>query len=205
MRMTYPRMLGILALSALAACSGGGGGGGGGGTNTQFGTISGTVTANGAGLANVTVSISGGGSTTTNASGQFSLANVATGARAVSIAEPDGYIAATHGGDAANVAVSAGQTANAAFQLVRGVEVGAAGTSFSPQAVSVPVGATVRWVNGGGTHTVTPANAGQAGGWSAAALGVGTTFQHVFGTAGTFNYFCQPHQGMGMTGAVMVS
>lgn len=206
MRMTTTRMLTVLALSALSACSGGGGGGGGGGgTNTQFGTVSGTVTVGGAGLAGATVSVSGGGSATTNAAGQYSIANVATGARSLSVSPPDGYIAANHGGDAASVSVAASQTASANFLLVRGVVVTAAGTSFSPAAVTVPVGAVVRWVNGGGTHTVTPGNAGQAGAWTSAALGSGTTFQHVFGTAGTFNYHCQPHQAAGMTGVVTVS
>jgi plastocyanin len=204
MRMTSSRMLAALTLSVLSACSGGGGGGGG-GTTPQFGTISGTVTANGAGLAGVTVSISGGGSTTTSATGQFTLSNVATGARSVSVAPPAGYITAVHGADAAEVAVTAGQTSTASFQLVRGVVVNAAGTSFSPATVTVPVGATVRWVNGGGTHTVTPVNPGQPGAWASAGLGVGATFQHVFAAAGTFNYFCQPHQGMGMTGTVTVS
>lgn len=203
MRILPVRSIPALVLAALAACSGGGGGGGG-GTTPQFGSVSGTVTRGGTPLAGVTVSVSGGGSATTSAAGLYTIASVATGTRTVTVTLPDGHIAAAHNGHTAQVQVGAGQTAAASFQLVRGAVVTAAGTSFTPAAVSVPTGGVVRWVNGGGTHTVTP-SAAQPGGFAAAPLGAGATFQHTFGTAGAFDYFCQPHQAMGMTGSVTVT
>ncbi|HZG41803.1 MAG TPA: hypothetical protein VEY93_02495, partial [Longimicrobium sp.] len=178
----------VLALGAAAACGGGDGGGGGGPpTGTQTGTVSGRVSHGAAGVAGVTLSVAGGGSATTDAAGNFSIANVTTGARTVAIAMPTGFITANAAdGTSREVAVSAGQTATANFDLKRGVVVTASGTSFSPQTVTVPSGGTVRWVNGGGgAHTVTP-NAGQAGAWASANLPTGASFEHTFGTTGTF-------------------
>ena len=36
-------------------------------------------------------------------------------------------------------------------------------------------------------------------------LGTGWTFTHVFTVPGTYDYQCDPHAGMGMTGKVIVS
>ncbi|CAA9345619.1 MAG: hypothetical protein AVDCRST_MAG89-2846 [uncultured Gemmatimonadetes bacterium] len=197
----------VLALGAASACGGGSGGGGGGPpTGTQTGTVAGRVSNGAAGVAGVSVSIAGGGSATTDAGGNFSIGNVTTGARTVAITMPAGFITANPAdGTSKEVTVSAGQSATANFGLKRGVVVTASGTSFSPKSVSVPTGATVRWVNaGGGAHTVTPATAGQAGGWASANLPEGALFEHTFGTAGNFNYRCLPHEAMGMTGSVGV-
>lgn len=191
----------------LAACGGGGGGDddGGGGTGPQFGTVSGQVTANGAGVQGVVVTVSGAGSATTNAAGAFQVTNVPVGSPTVAMAMPAGYITAA-AGDAISksVTVSAGQTATASFAIKRGVEVTAAGVSFAPQAITVPAGGTVRWVNGGGSHTVTPDAGAPAGAWQSAPLGAGASFEHTFAAAGTYNYHCNPHQAAGMTGTVSV-
>jgi plastocyanin len=205
-RRFLPFAAGLAALGMmLAACSGGGGGGGGGTTDPQFGTVSGTVMAGGTGVAGATVSVQGGPSTTTSASGQFTLNNVAVGARNVVLTVPAGFITVSPADPTTKgVTVAANQTAQTSFNLKRGVVVTASGTSFSPSAVTIPVGSTVRWVNGGGSHTVTPGNPAQAGVWSNTDLGPGATFEHEFGTAATYAYHCQPHQSMGMTGSVTV-
>jgi plastocyanin len=203
MRVTHFGLLALLSAAVLTACSGGGGGGG--GTVPQFGTISGAVTAGGAGVAGANVAIAGGASTTTNAAGQFTLTNVAAGGRTVNVTLPAGFISAVQGGDATTVQVAANQTATASFQAVRGVIVTAAGTSFTPANVTIPAGGVVRWVNGGGTHTVTPDNAAQPGAWASADLPGGATFQHTFGAAATYAYHCAPHQAMGMNGTVTVT
>jgi plastocyanin len=104
------------------------------------------------------------------------------------------------------VTVTAGGTATTSFALKRGVQVSAAGTSFSPEGVNITPGSTVRWVNnGGGAHTVTPNAGSPAGGWASASLPANEAFEHTFASAGTYPYHCIPHQGAGMTGNVVVS
>ncbi|HEY0038497.1 MAG TPA: plastocyanin/azurin family copper-binding protein [Longimicrobium sp.] len=190
----------VLALGAAAAC-----GGDGPPTQAQTGTISGKVSNGAAGLAGVSVSIAGGGSATTDGGGNFSISGVATGNRAVAVVVPAGFITATATEETIKgVTLSAGQTATVNFALKPGVVVTATSNVFTPQVVTVPPGATVRWVGSAGTHTVTPTNAGQPGAWASANLPVGAVFEHTFGTTGTFPYLCVPHQAMGMTGTVNV-
>lgn len=97
------------------------------------------------------------------------------------------------------------------------------GLRFEPERVSVAVGGTVTWTNVSGFgHTVTayedrlPAGAEffASGGFDSEAaavadmagglVGDGETYRHTFRTAGTFQYFCIPHEGSGMTGVVRV-
>jgi plastocyanin len=190
----------VLALGAAAAC-----GGDDPPTQTQTGTIAGKVSNGAAGLAGVSVTIVGAGSATTDAGGNFSIGGVATGTRSVNIAVPAGFITATASEAASKgVSVSAGQTATVNFALTRGVLVSATSNVFTPQAVTIPPGATVRWVGTAGNHTVTPANEGQPGAWPSANLPAGAIFEHTFGTTGTFDYVCVPHIAVGMTGTVTV-
>jgi plastocyanin len=205
-RRFVPFALAMTATAVLMMGCSGGGGGGGGPADPQFGTVSGSVLAGGTGVAGATVSVAGGGSAVTGANGAFTIPSVPAGTRTVSLALPAGFItAAAADATSKSVSVAANGTAQASFALKRGVVVTASGTSFSPAAVAVPQGATVRWVNGGGVHTVTPDNAGQAGAWAGSDLGAGASFEHTFSTAGAFNYHCIPHQGMGMTGTITVS
>jgi plastocyanin len=200
---TNIRMIGSLALAlalgAAAAC------GDGPPTQAQTGTVAGKVSNGAAGLAGVSVSIAGGGSATTDAGGNFSISGVATGVQTVAIAMPAGFITASASESASRpVSVSGGQTVTLTFALKPGVVVLATSNVFTPQAVTVAPGATVRCVGSAGTHTVTPTNAGQPGAWASANLPVGTVFEHTFGTTGTFPYVCVPHQAAGMTGTVTV-
>lgn len=80
-------------------------------------------------------------------------------------------------------------------------------TGFSPSVLNIVVGDTVTFVNTGGNHNVNgttqtfPSNPESFGN----SVGSGWTFQHVFQTTGTYNYQCDPHAGMGMTGSIIVS
>lgn len=94
---------------------------------------------------------------------------------------------------------------------------------FEPDRVSVAVGDTVVWENVGSIdHTVTAyedripdgaayfasggfdAEQAARGAYPEGAVGGGETFEHTFETAGTYEYFCIPHEGTGMTGTVEV-
>jgi len=75
------------------------------------------------------------------------------------------------------------------------------GTSFSPNQVTISPGDTVIWVWAGGGHDVTFSTSGAPANCNNMSAGVCI---RVFPTAGTFNYFCQPHVGLGMVGSVTV-
>ena len=128
------------------------------------------------------------------------------GSPSVVITVPNGYITA-NAGDATSktVSVTAGQTASTSFALKRGMQVSASGTSFAPEDLTVAQGFTVRWVNNGGDHTVTPDAGAPAGAWNSAILPPSSSFEHTFTTTGTYNYHCNPHQALGMTGSVTVT
>lgn len=96
--------------------------------------------------------------------------------------------------------------------------------TFEPADITVAVGDTVTWENVGTVpHTVTaygdqiPDGAAffASGGYSSAQaardgypgdgeIPGGETYSHTFDTAGTYEYFCVPHEGAGMTGTVTV-
>lgn len=74
--------------------------------------------------------------------------------------------------------------------------------AFSPAAVTIDVGTTVRWAGGTVAHTVTPNNPSQAGVWQAEAMDPGEVFEHKFNTPGTYEYHCDLHAPM--TGTITV-
>ena len=87
------------------------------------------------------------------------------------------------------------------------VQVGAGGSKFTPQDVTIQVGDTVHWtwVGNGSQHDLW--DAGNPDGlWDSGVQNSGFVFNHTFTTAGTFNYFCSPH-GLccGMIGSVTVT
>jgi|TARA_B110000196_G_scaffold207564_1_gene177874 plastocyanin len=87
------------------------------------------------------------------------------------------------------------------------INVGGQMNIFSPPSITVYIGDTVIWNNTGGFHNVNatlatypnnPEGFGNSGGsflW---------TFQWVFTIPGVYNYQCDTHIGMGMTGVVIV-
>lgn len=98
------------------------------------------------------------------------------------------------------------------------------GLAFQPETLTVEVGTTVTWENtGSAAHTVTAyeddlpsgaeyfasggfdsESAARAGYPGDGGVGGGESYEHTFERAGTFPYFCIPHEGAGMTGEIVV-
>lgn len=73
------------------------------------------------------------------------------------------------------------------------------GTSFEPKELRVKVGTTVKWVNEDFQfHNVVGT------GWYSPYLNTGNDWTKKFDKAGTYDYYCTPHRGMGMTGKIIV-
>ncbi|HUP88218.1 MAG TPA: carboxypeptidase regulatory-like domain-containing protein [Longimicrobiales bacterium] len=199
----------ILALSTvLASC----GSGGSGPTNvpntTVTGSVKGTVVDNtGAGVASAAVQLSAAGqttrNTTTSSTGSYTFESVATGLWQVNVSPPIGY----GSGPVQTVTVSANAEATAPAVVLPKVAVGPAPQNadvsitqqavFSPQAVLVARGGTVRFTNNDvTTHTATATS------FDTGLLAPGASSSKTFATAGTFNYICTLHAGM--TGSITV-
>jgi len=84
----------------------------------------------------------------------------------------------------------------------RVVEVGAHDKrGFDPKTITVEPGTTVRWTNHGQErHTVTARN----GRFDSGPMAPGSSYSVTFVTPGTYEYFCKPHEKMGMVGTVVV-
>ena len=96
------------------------------------------------------------------------------------------------------------------------VTVGQGGANtFTPQAVTINVGDTVKWVWASGGHNVVSGTGGTADNKfcspNNATCGTtptsvaGTTYSFTFATKGSYPYFCKPHVGAGMTGTITVN
>jgi len=85
------------------------------------------------------------------------------------------------------------------------VEVGAGnGLAFGPAAIRVGPGTTViwEWTGQGGAHNVVAEDETFDSGETVSEQG--TTFEYTFEESGSTRYFCSPHKGVGMKGAVVV-
>ena len=82
------------------------------------------------------------------------------------------------------------------------------GTTFVPDNLAISEGDTVRWIWSAGSHTVTSGTGAadpQVGALFDAPLNSSNTiFQYVFGTAGSYPYFCRPHEFLNMKGTITV-
>ena len=100
-----------------------------------------------------------------------------------------------------------GASAGDSVTISPGSSVPSNGKFFVPETLTVSTGTTVTWTNGDSTlHTVTSGSAesGNSGTeFDSSYLAAGKTFQHQFGTAGTFDYYCTLHPWM--KGQVVVS
>lgn len=75
---------------------------------------------------------------------------------------------------------------------------------FVPSTLQVPVGATVVWINQGGTHNTEEVD----GLWASSVTSASQKEENhvqVFDEAGTYQYICLPHQSVGMKGTIIVS
>ncbi len=89
--------------------------------------------------------------------------------------------------------------------------------NFAPERVVVPAGGMVEWRNTSLlTHTVTaareladdPAHVRLPEGaapFNSGDLPPGQIYRHTFDVPGEYRYFCQPHEGLGMLGTVVVT
>jgi len=85
---------------------------------------------------------------------------------------------------------------------------------FVPRIDRLQVGGTVRFVCEGGSHTATlyhPDNGGKpqrappdATAWDSGLLSSGDTFEVTLNEPGVYDYFCKPHEGVGMVGSIVV-
>ncbi len=75
---------------------------------------------------------------------------------------------------------------------------------FAPANITVEPGTTVTWVHSGNNpHTTTSYD----GLWDSGLIegGSGGTFSFTFEEPGTYDYFCIPHEDLGMVGSVTVT
>ena len=87
------------------------------------------------------------------------------------------------------------------------VEVATVGLTFSPPDVEISVGDSVHWTGLFGVlHTVAEVDDASAATWNGGFHSAGGAFEftHLFDTAGTFHYICEPHVFSGMRGTVTV-
>lgn len=77
------------------------------------------------------------------------------------------------------------------------------GNRFSPAEAEVPVGATVVWVNNGGSHNVKSDD--DAFPASSVSGDTGEHHEVTFDEEGTFEYHCNPHESLGMVGTLRVA
>lgn len=141
---------------------------------------------------------------TTGSDGRVLFPALDAGDYDVEITVPEDYELAAGETSRKSANVSAGATTDVVFEVESTLEVviiTASGTDFSPATVTIAPGTTVRWTSTGGDHTVTPDGHTE---WSSANLPQGASFEHTFNDVGEFDYFCIPHQSLGMTGTVTV-
>lgn len=86
------------------------------------------------------------------------------------------------------------------------------GQIFTPHVVWIATGGTVSFNNASGAHTSTSYSSGNdkpqripdgASGWDSGMMSSGT-FDHTFDVEGVYDYYCIPHEAMGMLGSVIV-
>jgi plastocyanin len=84
---------------------------------------------------------------------------------------------------------------------------------FSPAVVFVEAGARITFEDVAGSHSVTAYHAdndkpnrlpSEAAAFDSEVMSEGDSFEHTFSESGVYNYFCSPHEGLGMVGLVVV-
>lgn len=195
-------------------------------TLTQFrmarpkGSVTGTATADGAGVAGGSVAAARGGFTglsATPAAAGYTIAGLAVGPWTLTYTPPSTHVLASGESGTRMVTIAEGQTTAAtAFQLqpaapsqVREIRLSA--ETFVGGTITIPPGTTVRWINEENVfHTVTPENATQSGVWQRQTTSApGTVLEHTFTVPSqTYRYRCEPHSSSftaGMVGTITVT
>lgn len=180
-------------------------------------TINVTVRADGSARQGVTVRLFTSGSQTALATKQTAPSGVApfadlaaAGTYEAEIDVPAGLLVPEGEVTRKSVTVTAGGTAAVAFDLVTDSDGGdvveihlTSSNRFDPSSVTISRGTTVRWITDTDTfHTITPSGHSE---WQRQEMNTsGQTFEHTFDAVGTFDYFCEPHESIGMTGSITV-
>jgi halocyanin-like protein len=86
--------------------------------------------------------------------------------------------------------------------------------AFDPEIIQIQPGDSVEWTIDEGAHTITSYHPDfhdkpqripdGAASFDSGSLSAGDTFEHTFETEGVYDYYCFPHEGMGMVGTVVV-
>lgn len=90
------------------------------------------------------------------------------------------------------------------------VEVAPDGFQFDPGSFDIDVGETVRWVWKAGGHNVRVRSKPDGSSWTGTdgsasdTYGEGHEHSHTFDTPGEYEYFCAPHQSLGLEGQFTV-
>ncbi len=170
------------------------------------GSVSGTVQNGTMPIAGAVVTLTSGGGTDrtveTGGDGEFRFRALEPGGFTLTVEPPEGTALGSNEADQKDVTVEADVEAEVSFQLVHVVEL-TGNNTFSPSSLTVETGSTVRWVNVTTTfHTVTPDGHSE---WTRTETqAIETVLEVTFDTAGTFEYFCEPHQAVGMEGEIIV-
>jgi plastocyanin len=188
--------------------------------NPPTGSVTGTATEGGTGIAGGSVVASRSGSanrTVTPTAAGYTIANLAVGQWSLAYTPPTTHVLADGEDGSRTVTIADGQTTTAtAFLLAPApisgvVEIHLSGTSFLNGTITIPPGTTVRWINDGtDTHTVTPENTSQPGVWQRATTSSqGLVLEHTFNVANqVYRYRCEPHSTSftsGMVGVITVT
>jgi halocyanin-like protein len=95
------------------------------------------------------------------------------------------------------------ETGSSEVTVEVGVQNGDGPYGFGPAAVRVSPGTKVtwEWIGKGGSHNVVSTD----GAFESELVSTeGHTFSHTFDSTGTYKYLCQPHEALGMKGAIVV-
>ena len=89
------------------------------------------------------------------------------------------------------------------------VEVALVDYAFEPgteEPLTIPPGTTVRFVWETSTHNIVVDSKPEGSDWEGhePIENSGFTYEHTFTTVGEYSFFCQPHQGLGMVGDIVV-
>jgi len=125
------------------------------------------------------------------------LAAVLLGAcGSTSAAAPAGTVAQAAATAPAPPTARAAPLATAAAPAISGPQIVIGNFTFTPNALTVPVGTTITWVNHDDIpHTVTAKDHS----FTSAGLDTDESFSHTFGAAGTYVYYCTIHATMTAT------
>jgi plastocyanin len=103
------------------------------------------------------------------------------------------------GADSRHATMSQSSSATAAVESSAAPQINVDNFTFSPQTLTVPVGATITWINNDDVpHTVVDVDKR----FKSAALDTDDKFSFTFTTAGEYSYFCGIHPHM--TGKIIV-